>query len=304
VASRLYPDKEYGVRWSNRQAQKTRQVSEAAGEGRRYRKRVTATVRDKKQWVAIPVPAYLPRELVEQARTMMEAQKPTERKYLARQWELRGLVRCTCGVRMGTSTTTHGRAGGGLYYYYNCSRHSDYKRGVCQQRALRADRVEARVWEFVSGLLRNPENINRGMQRKIELERQQEKGDPEREAVVWVEKLAEVDQERRNYLRLTAKGRMTDDELDEALAELEETRNTAERELAGLRNRQQRVEALERDRDRLLKSMAGMVPDKLDDLSGEDKNRLYRLLRMEVTPTPEGDYRVSGAFCSSEPLHS
>jgi hypothetical protein len=40
---------------------------------------VTATVRDKKQRVAIPVPAYLPRELVEQARTMMEAQKPTER---------------------------------------------------------------------------------------------------------------------------------------------------------------------------------------------------------------------------------
>ena len=277
VAARLDSEKDYGVRWSNRQAQKTRQVSEAAGEGRRYRKRVTATARSRKEWVAIPVPAYLPRELVEQARAMMEAQKPTARKYLARQWELRGLICCSCGVRMGTSTTTHGRAGGGLFYYYKCSRRSDYKRGVCQQRSLRAERVEARVWEFISGLLKDPENISRGMQRMIELERQQEKGDPERDAAVWVEKLAEVDQERRTYLRLAAKGHMTDDELDEALAELEETRNTAERELPGLRSRQQSVETLEGDRDRLLKSMAEMVPEKLDNLSGEDKNRLYRL---------------------------
>jgi hypothetical protein len=43
---------------------------------------------------------------------------------------------------------------------------------------------------------------------------------------VWLEKLTEVDQERRAYQRLAAKGRMTDHGLDEELAELAETRRS------------------------------------------------------------------------------
>jgi hypothetical protein len=39
-----------------------------------------------------------------------------------------------------------------------------------------------------------------------------------------LEKLAEVEQERRGYLRLAAKDRMTDADLDGALGELEDTR--------------------------------------------------------------------------------
>jgi hypothetical protein len=54
----------------------------------------------------------------------------------------------------------------------------------------------------------------------------------------------------------------------------------------------QRVENLEKDRDALLQSMSEMVPGALDDLDGEEKNRLYQMLRLEVTPSEEG-YEVS-----------
>ena len=57
--------------------------------------------------------------------------------------------------------------------------------------------------------------------------------------------LAEPDQERRGYLRLAAQGRITDAELDEALAELQETREMAEQKLEALSSRQVEVEALE-----------------------------------------------------------
>jgi hypothetical protein len=40
------------------------------------------------------------------------------------------------------------------------------------------------------------------------------------------------------------------------------------------------------------------VPGALDNLDGEEKNRLYQMLRLEVTPSEEG-YKVSGAFCTS-----
>ena len=45
--------------------------------------------------------------------------------------------------------------------------------------------------------------------------------------------------ERRGYQRFAATGRMAEKELDEALATLDETRKTAERELSALRDHQE-----------------------------------------------------------------
>jgi hypothetical protein len=72
--------------------------------------------------------------------------------------------------------------------------------------------------------------------------------DPHHETKVRLEKLTEVDQERRGYHRLAAKGLMSDEELYEGLAELLETRGTAEQEHTALRGHQERVEAPERDK--------------------------------------------------------
>jgi hypothetical protein len=41
------------------------------------------------------------------------------------------------------------------------------------------------------------------------------------------------------------------------------------------------------------------VPDALDNLSGEERSRVYRMLRLEVAPVSE-DLEVSGAFCTTE----
>jgi hypothetical protein len=153
------------------------------------------------------------------------------------------------------------------------------------------------VWEFISDLLRDPEHVRRGMERLIEQERLERARDPEHEAEVWAQKLAECDRKRSAYQDQQAAGLMTLEELGTKLRELDSTRTTAERELATLRGRRQRVEELEQDRDALLESMAAMVPEALDALNGEEKNRIYRMLRLEVIPTTDG-YEVSGALCT------
>jgi multidrug resistance efflux pump len=83
----------------------------------------------------------------------------------------------------------------------------------------------------MSNLLKDPEKLKAGIEAMVEAERAGMRGDPKQEAKVWLEKLSETDQERRGYLRLAAKGHMADEELDEALAELEDARQTAENEL-------------------------------------------------------------------------
>ena len=51
----------------------------------------------------------------------------------------------------------------------------------------------------------------------------------------------------------------------------------------------------------MLETFAGRVPADLDLLTGDERARIYRMLRFEVSLTPQGGYRVSGVFCSEEP---
>ena len=67
----------------------------------------------------------------------------------------------------------------------------------------RAAEAEAAVWDLISRLLKDPERLRAGLDEMIE-------------------------QERRRCLRFAAKVHLTDEEQDEALAELEETRMTTE----------------------------------------------------------------------------
>ncbi len=297
VAAALDHAPEYGVRWWNRQARKIRQVSEPdGGGGRHYRKRNSVTLRDKGEWIAVPVPSWLSRQLVDQARNMMAAHRAPERTRLARGWELRGTMRCcSCGVLMGTHTSTY-NGGKKAYYYYKCHPGREYKRGTCQQKHVRAEPAEAAVWAFVSGLLKDPAKIRVAMEQLIEQERNGRNGDPQREYKGWVERIAECDRLRRSYQDQQAVGLMTLDELRERMRELEDGRRVAVAELEALAQHEERVEGLERDRDALLKSYAATVPVALDDLKPEERNRIYRLLRLEVTTSDDG-YAVSGAFC-------
>jgi hypothetical protein len=64
---------------------------------------------------------------------------------------------------------------------------------------------------------------------------------PGRQMKLWTEKLSEVEHKRTKYQEMAASDLITFDELRSRLSELEETRRTAERELATLRNHQEHV---------------------------------------------------------------
>jgi len=299
VAARLNPDKEYGIRWHNKYKITERTVSEPDGNGgRHYKKRTITLVRPKEEWIAVPVPAYLSKFLVEQARAAMATNKGFERKRLARQWELRGLMWCPCGYSMKTHTT---KPNGRPYQYYGCARRRQLgKKCDCKQPSIQADQIEPVVWRFISDLLKDPEYIRRGIERMIALEQEGRKGNPEQEKRVWAEKLVQVDLKRSRYQEMAAEGLITFEELRVKLAELQDIREATERELEDLRNRKEHLEKLEKDRDALLESLTKMVPASLENLSGLERNKVYRMLRLRVTPTSEG-YEATGAFCTIEP---
>ena len=59
------------------------------------------------------------------------------------------------------------------------------------------------------------------------------------------------------------------------------------------------MEELERDKNALLESYAGMAPEALDILTPEERHRVYRMLRLRVMAHVDGTLELSGALVST-----
>ena len=277
---------------------KTTHVSETGSEGKRYAKRVKYAQKPKDQWIAVPVPdSGIPWAVLCAARDAIRdnSRPPASRE---RFWELAGgVLYCdTCGRRMTKHTGTYYKLSGEKVsrYYYRCPQAVRHKDKCSQAKHFRADQMEPAVWELISGLLKDPELLQRGLESMINEERRGLRGDPQDEAKAWIEKLSEADRQRERAQDLAIQGLLGYDELRAKLAALSETRETAQKELEALRGRRERVAGLERDRDALLQSYAAMTPEALDELTPEERHRVYRMLKLKVLIKPDGSLEASG----------
>jgi site-specific DNA recombinase len=195
VASRLDPQKRYGIWWFNRRRTKTYQEAVSVPEGKPYKRRLKITPRPEEEWIAVPVPdSGVPREWVDLAREAI-ADNVKFSQNNNRPWELSGgIARCAqCGWAMRAHTVGSGNSPK-KNHYYACSRAKiNYAYSACSNRkSHRADRLEPLVWNYVSGAMKNPEELRADLDRMIELHRRGTRGDPGKEARLWAEKLAEV----------------------------------------------------------------------------------------------------------------
>jgi hypothetical protein len=106
----------------------------------------------------------------------------------------------------------------------------------CDNKCHNAEEAEAKVWEYVRDLLRDPKELRANLERMIELESEAVRGDPEQEIKTWLDKLAEVDGQRSRAQDMAIQGLLDYDELRSKLASLEETRKAAAYELAALQD--------------------------------------------------------------------
>jgi hypothetical protein len=269
------------------------------GEGhKRYKKRTRFVERPRSEWVAVPVllgaTAPVPRALVEAAREAIRNNRLPSNAG-RRFWELsgNGILRCSlCHGRVAPHSFKNRY--GKRYYYYRCVNRWQHR--TCEHgKSHKAADLEAEVWGLVSSTMKDPEQLRADLDTMIEQQRSTgRRGDPEREAATWLEKLTDVERKRSAYQDQQAEGLITIDELRSKLVGLEETRKTALRELEALRNHQEHIAELEADRDALLESYAEIAPDVLDYLTAEQRQRFYTLLRIEIPLAPDGSFEVRG----------
>ncbi len=255
--------------------------------------------------IGVPVPnSGIPREWVDAAR---ENLKNNRRPANAgrRDWELSGgALRCAeCGRAMSARSYSK-RSSARTYFYYCCSAGGYNKPRICSARTHhKAEALETQVWDAVSKILKEPARLRAGLDHMIEQERRGTHGDPVVETERWLGQISETNQKRARYQEMAAEGLINFEELRAQLSALEETRNTAERELQALKNRTERLEQLERDKGSLLRSYSGLMPKAIDTLSSEERHRVYKMIRMKAYLEADGSLELSGdvmSFSSSE----
>ena len=298
VASRLDPQKRYGIWWFNRRKTKTYQEAVSGPDGKRYKKRVKVTQRPEGEWIAVPVPeSGIPREWVDAARGAI-ADNVKFSQNDRRPWELSGgIARCAeCGWAM-AAHTVKGAKSRKVHHYYICSRVKvNYAHRSCSNgKSHRAEPLEQMVWDYVSGVMKDPEQLRADLDGMIELKRRETRGDPGREARIWTDKLADVERKRAKYQEAFAADAVTLPELKAYLAQLDETRKTAERELEALRANEEYARELETGRDALLDSLEAQAPEALDSLTPEERHQWYKLLGLRADARADGTVEVSWA---------
>ena len=271
---------------------KTQIIHQAAGLNRRARlqgrttPRASKTVdRPRKEWIEIPVPAIISHETFERAAKRLEDNK----RFAARNSKvpslLQGLAACaSCGYgyyRTSTRTTNK------KLYYYRCLGSDDYRYAggrVCSNKPVRADLLDAVVWDHITGLLTDPHLIRAEIDKRLERARTSDPATRQRARLELA--LAKA---------TTAIGRMIE-AFQEQLLTIDELRGRLPDLRARQRNLRGQLDALDAqlaDRDAYLKladdleGFLAQLRGNADHAEVSERQRVLRLLVKDVLIGPE-----------------
>ena len=128
------------------------------------RKAKVATATPREEQIMIPVPALVSKSLFKEVRKRMDENRKRQRqrqegpKHL-----LSGLLVCgVCG-------SAYCHKGSKKYQYYRCIGTEKYRRAgktICDNRSVKGEELESRVWSDVCDLLREPERLQAELQRR------------------------------------------------------------------------------------------------------------------------------------------
>jgi site-specific DNA recombinase len=155
---------------------KTQIIHQPAGLNRRARlqgrttpRAVKAVDRPRKEWIAIPVPAIISREAFERAAQRLEDNKRFASRNSKVPSLLQGLAACaSCGYGYYRTSTRTARK---KIYYYRCLGSDDYRYEggrICSNKPVRADLLDAVVWDHLTGLLADPHLVRAEIDKRLE----------------------------------------------------------------------------------------------------------------------------------------
>ena len=271
---------------------KTMVVHDSPGLNRRARlegratPRATKTVdRPVQEWTEIPVPAIVTTETFERV-----AQRLADNKRFASRNSkvpslLQGLAACSgCGYgyyRTSTRTTNK------KIFYYRCLGSDDYRYEggrVCANKPVRADYLDAVVWEHITGLLADPHLLRAEINKRLDQARTADPAVTQRQRLELA--LAKATKAITNMIEAFQEQLLTIDELRGRMPDLR-ARETS------LRGQIEALDAQLADRELYLKladnldRFLAQLRDKADVSSVQERQRVLRLVVKDILIGPD-----------------
>ena len=170
--------------------------------------------------------------------------------------------------------------------------------GPCENnKHVRAEEAEQTVWEVAVYLATSPTKLGELLDREIAALRERTRGNsPDRERVRLERRLDEIEAERVGYLRLNARGVLSDTELDRELDRLKAERGEVERRLEATTDLLGQIENLESLKAQMFLRYMYEGPELMEHWSPEQRQQLYHDLGLMVYLGEDGVQDVKWSF--------
>ena len=244
--------------------------------------------------IPVPIPdAGIPLSIVLEAQREV-ADNVLPSKNGKRFWELSGgILFCSeCGRRMQAHTVDTNR---GYYIYYRCQAISNGKADRCPARKqIRADRVEAEVWDAVRDLVSAQDVLLRRVRESFDAKRR-ELSRLDVDTAKLARDLAGIEKQRARYQRAFAADAIGLPDLKARTAELDSERDA-------VRDQLKRAGSVEAELEKLGRAQSGLeqrIREGYDDLSSktpEERHEIYKDLNLRVDVGLDKVPRISGTF--------
>jgi hypothetical protein len=181
--------------------------------------------------------------------------------------------------------------------YYRCGKRYRLGKYACSQgKNFRAEETEALVWQFVSGILKDPTELRRGINKMLDEMKTLASRGPGDDEENWLKKLAELESQEERLLDPFLEGKLEVSRYESRVSQFKQSRKTIEEELGRIRDRTAHIKRLEHDRDALLSYYSQLAVERLDELEPEERNRIYRMLGLTVLAYEDNKLEAKWAF--------
>jgi site-specific DNA recombinase len=257
---------------------------ERARRGVRNRK-TSRRERPREQWIPITVPAIVEPDLFERAqRVSRDNSKFNPRGAEPGTWLLRGLVECG-HCQVGCSSQKKPGRNGRVYRYYYCHNHDPINAGgrdrLCPERHIRADELDAFVFDKVCSALLDPRQLTAGEGALLTATQPSEDELVAAQLKQLTTALEAADRERTRLLDAYQAGLIDLDQLGRRTQALTDRRDRLSQENHTLSERSSELASQNRLR-RGLARFAERVAASLDQLDFDARQRLLRLVVEKV----------------------
>ncbi len=244
-------------------------------------------VNPKESWHVLPdvTPAIIGQELYDRAQAALVKSKELHPGKATHEYPLTGYAVCgDCGSPLVGSCLK------GIYRYYKCrgTYPTANREKTCNAHYIKADWLENKVWEYVKGVLRDPDTLIKEVRDNVEAAQEQfANSNLEQDIRTLIRKLkGYAGQERRLMGALRMEGVTPDIVLDE-INQMKKEREADQSRLDNLTKAKANIARAGDFEENLKKLCERIIPD-IENCNNEDKKDSYTYLDLKVKATPKG----------------